>query len=214
LADTPTALQLGFPLWRITLLLAWIKLMSTIVAIPQRAQPSYQEVVQSIQRLELPDPTATRLVMISSTVDDLVQERDAVARAISALGLTRFRAETVGSLPYPPREVVASMAQRCDIFILITGERYGYIIEEGISVVEFEFEIAHAQNPKKILVYVKDRVNREPRLTKFLERLQDFDHGYFRSLFITPEELYERIQRDIVRWLALQVKHPPKKIGL
>jgi len=184
-----------------------IRLMSAIVAIPQRAQPSYQEVVQGIDRLELPDLTVTRLVMISSTEKDLVQERDAVARAISALGLTRFRAETFGSLPYTPREVCASMAQRCDIFILITGEHYGYILEEGISVVEFEFNVAHHQNPKKILVYVKDRVNREPRLTKFLERLQNFDHGYFRSLFITPEELYEKIQPDIVRWLASQVNN-------
>jgi hypothetical protein len=212
LADTPIALQLGFPLWRITLLLAWIKLMSTIVAIPQRAQPSYQEVVQDINRLELPDPTVTRLVMISSTVEDLVQERDAVARAISALGLTRFRAETFGSLPHTPRAVCASMAERCDIFILITGERYGFIIEEGISVVEFEFKIAHAQNREKILVYVKDRVKREPQLTEFLKRLQHFDHGYFRSLFKTPEELYEKIQPDIVRLLASQANHPPKKL--
>jgi len=203
LANTPIALQLGFPLWRITLLFAWIKLTSAIVAIPQRAQPSYQGVVQNIERLELQYPTVTRLVMISSTVEDLVNERDAVTRAISALGLDKFRAETFGSLPYTPREVCASVAEGCDIFILITGEHYGYITKEGISVVEFEFNIAHAQNPRKILVYVKDRVNREPRLTKFLERLQDFDDGYFRSLFITPEELYEKIQPDIVRWLVL-----------
>jgi len=207
LANTPIALQFGFPLWRIAFLFAWIRLLSTIVAIPQRAQPSYQQVIQNIERLELLDPTVTRVVMISSTVEDLVQERDAVTRAISALGLTKFRAETFGSLPYTPREVCASIAEQCDLFILITGEHYGYIIKEGISVVEFEFNIAHAQNPRKILVYIKDRVNREPRLTKFLERLQDFDDGYFRSLFITPEELYEKIQPDIVRWLDSQGKH-------
>jgi hypothetical protein len=104
------------------------------------------------------------------------------------------------------------MAERCDIFILITGERYGFIIEEGISVVEFEFKIAHAQNREKILVYVKDRVKREPQLTEFLKRLQHFDHVYFRSLFKTPEELYEKIQPDIVRLLASQANHPPKKL--
>ena len=212
LADTPIALQLGFPLWRIALLFAWIRLMSALVAIPQRAQPSYQGVVQAIERLELPDPAVTPSVMISSTVDDLVQERDAVERAINALGLSRFRAEKFGSLPITPREVCAAMAERCDLFILITGEQYGHIMKEGISVVEFEFNIAYAQNRKKILVYVKDRVKRDRRLTKFLKRLQDFDDGYFRSLFLTPEELYEKIQPDIVRWLLSQVKHPPKNI--
>jgi hypothetical protein len=161
-----------------------------------------QEVIQ----LELPDTAVTPLVMISSTVKDLVQERDAVARAISALGLKGFQAEKFGSLPYPPREVCASMAQRCDVFILIAGEEYGFILDEGISAVEFEFDVAHDQNPKKILVYVKDRVNRDPRLTKFLERLQDFDGGYTRSLFLTPEELYEKVLPDIVRCLLLEAE--------
>ena len=36
----------------------------------------------------------------------------------------------------------------------------------------------------------------------FLKRLQDFEHGYFRSLFTTPEDLHEKIQRDIGRWLT------------
>jgi len=207
LADTHNALQLGFPLWRVALLFAWIKLVSSVVAMPQTAQPSSEEVVHSIERRELPDTAITRLVMISSTVRDLVQERDAVARAISALGLEGFQAETFGSLPYNPRDVCASMAQQCDVFILITGEEYGYILEEGISAVEFEFDVAHEQDPKKILVYVKDRVNRDPRLTKFLERLQDFDGGYMRSLFLTPEQLYEKVMPDIVRCLLFQGSH-------
>ena len=207
LAKTHIAIQLSFPLWRIALLFAWIKLISSIVAIPQRAQTSYQEVVQDIDRLELPDPTITPLVMISSTVKDLVQERDAVARAISALGLKSFQSETSGSLPYTPREVCASMAQRCDVFILITGEQYGYILEEGISAVEFEFNVAREQNSEKILVYIKDRVNRDPRLTKFLERLENFDKGYSRSLFLTPEELYEKVLPNIVRCLLLEARH-------
>lgn len=211
LANTPLAVQFGFPLWRVALLFAWIRLMSAIVAIPQRAEPSYQNAVQGIERLELPDPGVTWSVMISSTVEDLVQERDAVARAIDALGLTGFQAETFGSFPYTPRQLCASMAERCDVFILITGERYGFILKEGISAVEFEFEIAHRQNPKKILVYVKDRVNREPRLTEFLERLQNFDGGYSRYLFLTPEELYEKLLPDIVRCLLLQRSTMDKK---
>lgn len=203
LANTPTLILIGFPLWRVALLLAWFRVISAFL---QRAQPARQKVIREIEKLELPDSTTTITVMISSTVEDLEQERDAADRAIRRLGLTRYRAETIGSLPHTPREVCAALARQCDIFILITGERYGYIIEEGISVVEFEFQIAQSQNPEKILVYVKDRVNREARLKEFLGRLQDFDHGYFRSLFITPEELYEKIQPDIVRWIATHQK--------
>jgi hypothetical protein len=145
------------------------------------------------------DPLVTFRVMISSTVEDLVQEREAAERAILGLGLTRLRAEKLGSTPQPPQVICALLAEQCDLFVQILGERYGYIIKsEGISVIEFEYEIARAQNPEKILVYVKDGVH--------LQRVQDFEQGYFRSLFTSPEDLYEKIQRDIVRWLTSQAK--------
>jgi len=150
--------------------------------------------------------------MISSTVEDLAQEREAADRAILGLGLTRFRAETFGSVPHPPKVICALLAEQCDLFVLIIGQRYGYMIEsEGISVVEFEYEVARAQNPEKILLYVKEGVSRDPRLEEFLKRLQDFEHGYFRSLFTTPEELFEKIQPDVARWLTSQVKQNRQK---
>jgi hypothetical protein len=201
--ETQRAILLAFPLWRIALLVIWIRLISAMLG---RAQRSYQEVVNDIRRLALPTPLKTIKVMISSTVSDLAQERDAAESAIRALGLTTFRVEQLGSLSLSPREICQLMAEECDIFILIIGERYGHIIEsEGISVVECEYEVARAQNPGKILVYVKDGVNREPRLEALLKRLQDFEHGHFTSLF-TPEDLYEKIQRDIARWLTSNVK--------
>ena len=201
--ETNRAILLAFPLWRIALLVIWIRLISAML---EKAQRSYQVVVKDIGRLGLPTPLNTINVMISSTVSDLAQERDAAESAICALHLTTFRAERLGSLSLSPREMCKIMAEQCDLFILIIGERYGRIIEsEGISVVEFEYEVARAQNPEKILVYVKEGVNREPRLEAFLKRVQDFEHGYFTSLF-TPEDLYEKIQRDIARWLTSYAK--------
>ena len=76
---------------------------------------------------------------------------------------------------------------------------------EGISVVEFEYELARAANPGKILIYVKDGLTREPRLEKFINRLQDFERGHVTSLFTEPDDLYQKIQRDVTRWLASQV---------
>jgi hypothetical protein len=199
------AILLVFPLLRAALLFSWARM---IVALLQRAQASYERVVGEIKGLELlPNPTETFRVMISSTVNDLHQERDAAERAIRALHLDRFRAETFGSLPHTPRKVCESLAKECDLFILIIGQRYGYVIEpEGISVVQLEYEVARAENPKKILVYVKNNEERESRLQEFLQKVQDFESGYFRSSFDTPEELYERIHIDVARWLASQAK--------
>src|SRR5262249_1699536 len=106
LAQTHDAILLGFPLSRFALLFGLTTLIS---ATPKRAQAPHQKVVRDIDLLELPDPTVTRLVMISSTVADLLAERDAAERAIKNLGLTRFRAETFPSLPHTPREVCAAM---------------------------------------------------------------------------------------------------------
>lgn len=149
----------------------------------------------------------TTRVMVSSTISDLEKERDAVDRALRQLNLTRIGLETFGSAPRPAKVISALLAEQCDIFVLIIGERYGYMIEsEKMSVVEFEYEVARAQNPEKILIYVKSGVHREPALTKFLERVQDFEHGYLTSSFTTPEELYEKIQHDITRQLTAQVQ--------
>jgi hypothetical protein len=189
-------------LWHIALLVAWTKLISAMI---ERAEPSYQKVITDIKNLSLPKPVETFEVMISSTIEDLAQEREAAACAIDNLRLTQIRSESSG-LSHTRRDISALLAAQCDIFILIIGERYGDTIEpEGISFVEFEYEAARAQNPGKILVYVKDGVNRDARLEKFLQRLEDFDH-HLRSLS-TPENLYEQIQRDLARWLTSHVKH-------
>jgi hypothetical protein len=198
---THTVLLVAFSLWHIALLVAWIKLISAMI---ERAEPSYREVIRDIEQLSLAKPLDTFQVMISSTMEDLAQERDAVASAVDNLHLTQIRPESVG-LPDTRRDISALLARRCDIFILIIGERYGDIIEpEGISFVEFEYKVAREENAGKILVYVKDGVNRDAPLEKFLQRLEEFEHRYFRSLS-TPENFYEKTQRDLARWLASHV---------
>ena len=167
-----------------------------------------KEGIRDFERLELLNPLDPFGVMICSTVRDLIEAREAADSAIHGLHLTRLRAETFGSLSYSPLDVCALLAKQCDLLVLLIGERYGHIIEsKGISVVEFEYQVAREQNPEKILAYVKEVPKRERRLEEFLRRVQHFEHGYFTSAFATPEDLYGAIQRDVVRWLASQAKH-------
>lgn len=192
-AETTQVIKLAFPVWRIVLLIAWIKLMSDI---SQRAVPSNKD---SLSALGL----STIKVMISSTTEDLGPERKAAERAIRSLNLTSLRIETFGSTPYSSKSMSSLQAEQCDIFVLIIGERYGHVIKsEEISSVEFEYEAARAQNPAKIFVYAKEGVNREPRLDEFLNRLQDFQSGYFASRFTSVEDLQKKLQLDIARWLV------------
>jgi hypothetical protein len=190
---------------RVALMLVWTRLILVVLS---RAEESRAIVEEELASAVPASYIGGNLeVMISSTVEDLAQERDAADEAIRALNLSRFRAESFGSLPYTPRSVCAYMAERCDLMLLIIGDRYGYVIEgEDISVVEFEFNIAQKQDPRKILVYVKRVSHRPERLATFLARVEDFDHGYFRSNFETPEELFTLIQRDVTRWLVNKLR--------
>ena len=201
-AEIPDLSLVAFPVLRFVLLFFWIKVISEMVQKPHPLKPKEIEKVQQ----ELPDLLTPFYVMISSTID-LQQERDAAEKAIRGLYLVPLRSETFGSYSRPPREICRLFAEKCNIFVLITGERYGSLIEpEKISVVEFELNVALEQNPDKILLYVKDRVSRDDELVKFLKKLEQFDVGYYRTLFKTPEELYEQIQKDIARWLTSQTR--------
>jgi hypothetical protein len=210
LAGTQIATLFAFPVWRVLLLIAWISLISIM---RERAEASVQQAGTVIKQLEFPNPLDPFNVMIGSTRADLEQERDAAEGAILALPhLDRYRAEKLGSVSGSPREICELMAKQCDIFLLIIGERYGHIIEpEGISVVEFEYDVARDDYPRKILVYVKDSRRDDENLLKFLDRVQKFNDGYIIWSFSTPEELAEQIPFDIMRWLISHAKQNKAK---
>jgi hypothetical protein len=173
----------------------------------QQLEQQVQQLEHQVRELEGLDLLTPFGVMISSTIKGLEQERDAAERAISGLRLIPLRSETFGSASQPPREICKFLAKRCRIFVLIIGQDYGTKIEpEGISVVELEFNTAYEQNPDKILLYKKDGIRYKPEVEAFLKRLEHFDVGFFRSLFNTPEELYELLQRDLTRWITSHLK--------
>jgi hypothetical protein len=147
------------------------------------------------------------LVMISSTIDDLSTERDAVEGALKEFQFERFRSEAMGSLARSPQEVCEEAARECDVFILLLGPRYGWVIPElGISVVEREYEIARQTDPRKILVYVGHADEREERQEELVRRVTDYTSGYFRARpFDTPADLSRLIREDIANWIAAQV---------
>jgi hypothetical protein len=99
-------------------------------------------------------------VFVSSTLEELAEERRAVARAISALRLTPVMFE-LGARPHPPREVYRAYLAQSDVFIGLYWQQYGWIGPGmEISGLEDEFELARGM-PQ--LLYVKAPApDREP----------------------------------------------------
>ena len=68
-------------------------------------------------------------VFVSSTLEELSDERRAVARAVSALRLTPVMFES-GARPYPPRRLYRAYLAQSDIFIGLYWERYGWVARD------------------------------------------------------------------------------------
>jgi predicted ATPase len=148
----------------------------------------------NVQSTGIRTPDQRLRVFISSTLGELSEERAAVSRAISALGLTPVMFE-LGARPHPPRELYRAYLAQSDIFIGLYWQRYGWIAPDmDISGLQDEFELSRSL-PR--LLYVKTpAAEREPRLTALLERIRDEAATSYRA-FRTARELGRLVRDDL-----------------
>ena len=138
-------------------------------------------------------------VFVSSTLDELAEERAAVVRAISALRLTPVLFE-FSARPYPPRELYRAYLAQSDIFIGLYWQRYGWVGPGmDISGLEDEFRLSHSI-PR--LLYVKTPApDREPGLTAMLDEFQTEGTDSFRT-FGSARELGRLVRDDLALLLS------------
>jgi predicted ATPase len=136
-------------------------------------------------------------VFVSSTLDELADERRSVSRAISALRLIPVMFE-LGARPHPPRELYRAYLEQSDIFIGLYWQRYGQVSAGmELSGLEDEFELSRAL-PR--LLYVKAPAPyREPRLSDLLARIER--QASYRT-FRTPAELGRLVRDDLATLLS------------
>jgi predicted ATPase len=138
-------------------------------------------------------------VFVSSTLVELADERAAVARAISALGLTPVMFE-LGARPHPPRELYRAYLAQSDIFVGLYWQLYGWIGPDmEISGLEDEFRLSRSI-PR--LLYVKAPApEREARLAAMIAELQTEGTDSYRS-FGSPRELGRLVRDDLALLLS------------
>lgn len=100
-------------------------------------------------------------VFVSSTYVDLIEERQAVSRAILDMGhipagMEMFPAADVEQLTY-----IKKVIDECDYYVLIIGARYGSLDAEGVSYTEREYDYAVASG-KTVLVFVHKDIDQIP----------------------------------------------------
>ncbi len=103
-------------------------------------------------------------VFVSSTLQELAAERQAVRDAVTRLRLVPVMFE-LGARPHPPRQVYRSYLAQSQVFVGVYWQSYGWVAPgEQVSGLEDEYLLA-AGLPR--LIYVKSpAAERESRLER------------------------------------------------
>lgn len=144
-------------------------------------------------------------VMISSTTDDLREEKTEVGAILEKLPIIK----AVGSEPIASASVGRSsfihskeLAEQCALYILILGANYGYETNDGRSATEVEFDAAYSSDPTKILVFEKvTNMPVELKQQKFIDKVTDYYSGYWRRTFTNTSELCLLVMDSFESWL-------------
>jgi len=148
------------------------------------------------QTIRTPDQRVR--VFVSSTLQELADERAAAKAAIQHMRLTPVLFE-LGARAHPPRDLYRAYLAQSDVFVGIYWQRYGWVAPgEAVSGLEDEYVLA-GDMPK--LLYIKRADTRDERLGGLIGRIQREDQASYRP-FSTPEELEDLVENDLALMLT------------
>lgn len=143
-------------------------------------------------------------LFISSVQKKFAEERAALRDYLRGDTLMRrffevFLFEDVPAADRRADEVYLDEVQRCDIYIGLFGNDYGFALIDGVSPTEREFDVATAAG-KYRLIFVKGTsdANRHPRMRMLIGKAQD---ELIRKRFVTPAELVAGLYAALVEYL-------------
>ena len=163
------------------------------------------------------DPTAARVIrtpdqrlraFVSSTLEELAEERASVREAVQRLHLAPVLFE-LGARPHPPRDLYRAYLSQSHVFIGIYWQRYGWVAPgEEVSGLEDEYRLS-GDMPK--LIYVKTPApDREPRLRELLDRIRSDDAASYKR-FSSATELGELVEDDLMVLLSERFEVPTER---
>lgn len=138
-------------------------------------------------------------VFVSSTLAELADERRAVARAITTLGLAPVMFE-LGARPHPPQELYRAYLAQSDVFIGMYWESYGWV-GPGMDISGLEDEFRLSQGRPRLLYLKSPAPRRERRLEAMIQQLRDDGEDAYRT-FRSSRELGRLVRDDLALLLS------------
>lgn len=147
---------------------------------------------------------ARRRLFVSSVQSEFARERKALRDFLDGDPLMRrffevFLFEDTPASDRRPDELYLDEAQRCDLYVGLFGNDYGYEDEQGCSPTEREFDRATEVSAHR-LIFVKGRDdgNRHPKMRALIGKAQA---GLIRKRFNTIEELVDELREALVEYM-------------
>jgi predicted ATPase len=138
-------------------------------------------------------------VFVSSTLNELADERRAVQEALTKLHLAPIMFES-GARPHPAQDLYQAYLSQSHIFIGIYWQSYGWI-GPGMQISGLEDEYNRTSSLPRLIYIKKPSPERDPKLSQFLERIRDKDASSYKY-FTTPDELKELVENDLILLLT------------
>ena len=148
-------------------------------------------------------------IFISSVIGDFESFRKVAKQAVELTGHQSIMSEQFGARAYSSEVACNLEVEQSDIYMLIMGERYGNKTPEGISVTHAEHQTTLATN-KPVLTFIQN-IEMEPGQQAFKLEVENFQQGFNRAGFSSPEELKDEIIKALIQHGAMRQAVPQKE---
>lgn len=145
-------------------------------------------------------------VFVSSTYQDLIEERKEVIQALLELDCIPIGMELFPATDDDQWTLIKELIEDCDYYILIIGGRYGSLNNEGVSFTQMEYEYAvkigvpvisflHGAPEKIIAKNIDKEQEKQERLVMFRKLASEKMIKYWES----PKELGSVVSRSLIK---------------
>ncbi|MEP7364626.1 MAG: SIR2 family protein [Acidobacteriota bacterium] len=155
-------------------------------------------------------------IFLSSTMDDLANERALIEQRIRSYNFECVRAETMEPNGAGSWQRIQDAIDSCHLFVLLSGERYGWVPKKGplagekLAVTHGEFRYAKERG-LPILAFFKRLTAKAPQRTKdaiarnqFRAEVEGWLDGVFRTEFDLANDLADKVGNSITSFLSNQ----------
>lgn len=151
-------------------------------------------------------------VFVSSTYEDLQQERQEVIHALLELDCIPSGMELFPAADEDQWSLIKGVIDDCDYYIVIIGGRYGSIGPKGFSYTEMEYRYA-LEKGKPIIAFLhkdperlpKNKTEKLPENQKKFEDFRNFAQQKMCKFWEDAKDLGSVVSRSLIN---LQKKHP------